>query len=93
MTPPSCGNIDIEGDTDESVLVTGSHNVVIQAEQVMLQAAEEARREKRDPAQMLRVLALLAAPVFDPRNPDQAPTPLDLHQEWHVLAEGVRRSN
>jgi len=92
MTPPSRGNIDIEGSTDESVLVTGSHNVVIQAEQVMLQAAEEARREKRDPAQMLRVLALLAAPVFDPRNPDQPPKPLDLHQEWHVLADGVRRS-
>ena len=92
MTPPSSGNIDIEGSTDESVLVAASHKVVIRAEQVMLQAAEEARREKRDPAKMLRVLALLAAPVFDPQNLDQAPTPLDLHQEWHVLADGMRRS-
>ena len=93
MIPTSRGNIDIEGSTDDSVLVTGSHNAVIRAEQVMLRAAEGARRAERDPAQMLRALALLAAPVFDPRNPDQPPSPLDLHQEWHVLADGVRRSD
>jgi hypothetical protein len=29
---------------------------------------------------MLRVLALLAAPVYDPRSPDHYPTPLDLRQ-------------
>ena len=47
---------------------------------------------KRDPARMLRVLALLAAPVYNPRSPDVSPSPLDLRQEWHVLADGVRRS-
>ncbi len=92
MPNPSPGNISLGGDAAHSVLVTGSHNVIIQAGQVMLQAAEEARRAQRDPACMLRVLALLAAPVLDPRQPDQAPPPLDLKQEWHVLAQEVRRS-
>jgi hypothetical protein len=86
------GDIQIGGDAEHSVLVTGSQNVIIQAAQVMLKAAERAARSQQDPARMLRVLALLAAPVFDPRNPEQSPTPLDLHQEWHVLAEGVRQS-
>jgi len=37
---------------------------------------------------MLRVLALLAAPVFAPLNPNQPSTPQDLHKVWHVLDEG-----
>ena len=85
-------DIQIGSDADHSVLVTGSQNVIIQAEQVMLQAAQQAAAAQRDPARMLRVLALLAAPVYNPRSPDQSPTPLDLRQEWHVLADGVRRS-
>lgn len=72
--------------------MTGSQNVIIQAEQVMQQAAEQAALSKRDPARMLRVLALLAAPVYNSRSPDRSPSPLDLRQEWHVLADGVRRS-
>jgi tetratricopeptide (TPR) repeat protein len=58
----------------------------------MLHAVQQAFLSQRDPARMLRVLALLAAPVYNPNSPDQYPTPLDLRQEWHVLADGVRRS-
>ena len=61
-------------------------------ENPMHQAAQQARQEERDPSRMLRVLALLSAPVFDPADPDRPPALLDLHQEWHVLAEGVRQS-
>ncbi|MDD4093908.1 MAG: CHAT domain-containing protein, partial [Methanothrix sp.] len=73
-------------------LVTDSDKIVIQAGKVMIEAAEQAVSEKRDPAKMLRVLSLLAAPVYDPRSPEQAPVHLDLRQEWHVLADGIRRS-
>ncbi|MDW8029945.1 MAG: hypothetical protein RMJ48_20640 [Roseiflexaceae bacterium] len=45
------------------------------------QAAAQARSAGRDPAQMLRVAALLAVPVFDPRRPERAPAPLDLRAE------------
>lgn len=84
--------IQISSDAEKSVLETGSQNVIIQAEQVMRHAAQQASQARRDPARMLRVLALLAAPVYDPRSPDRSPGPLDLRQEWHVLAERVRRS-
>ena len=92
MSDDSRRDIQIGSKAEDSVLVTGSQNVVIQAEQVMLKAAEQAALSKRDPARMLRVLALLAAPVYNPRSPDRSPSPLDLRQEWHVLADGVRRS-
>ena len=85
-------DIQIGGDADESVLVTGSHNVIIRAEEVMLQAAEAAAEAKRTPRQMLRVLAILAAPVHNPGSPAEPPVPLDLRQEWHVLSEKVRES-
>jgi hypothetical protein len=62
------------------------------AERVMIEAAERAAREKREPERMLRVLALLASPVYDPANPEVAPVHLDLQSEWHRLAEGVRQS-
>jgi hypothetical protein len=62
------------------------------AERVMIEAAERAALEKRDPARMLRVLALLASPVYDPMNPETAPDHLDLRAEWHFLAQGVRES-
>ena len=70
--------IAIGGDTSGSVAITGSHNLVIQAQQVMLQAAQKASEQGRDPAHMLRVLTLLAAPVFDPKSPEILPEPLDL---------------
>ena len=73
-------------------MLEGSPALKIQAEKLMIEAAEQARREKRDPARMLRVLALLASPVYDPRNPESAPVHLDLQGEWHRLAEGVRQS-
>jgi hypothetical protein len=62
------------------------------AERVMIEAAQQAALEKRDPARMLRVLALLASPVYDPKDPEKAPVHLDLRAEWHRLAEGVRQS-
>jgi len=73
-------------------LATESGKIVIQAGQVMIEAEEQAVSEKRDPAKMLRVLSFLAAPVYDPRSPERAPVHLDLRQEWHVLADGIRRS-
>ena len=73
-------------------ILEGSPALKIQAEKLMIEAAEQARREKRDPARMLRVMALLASPVCDPRNPESAPVHLDLQAEWHRLAEGVRQS-
>jgi len=92
MSDDSRRDIQIGSKAENSVLVTGSQNVIIQAEKVMLQAAEQAAISKRDPARMLRVLALLAAPVYNPCSQDRSPSPLDLRQEWHVLADGVRRS-
>jgi tetratricopeptide (TPR) repeat protein len=77
---------------EDDVLAASSQNLIIQAEQVMLQAAKQASLAKRDPAHMLRVLALMAAPVYNPTSPSRPPSPLELRQEWHVLAEGVRKS-
>ena len=71
-------SLSITGDVSGSVLVTGSQNIIIQAGQVMVQAAARARAAQRDPARMLRILALLAAPVFAPRtarNPPRTPGP------------------
>jgi tetratricopeptide (TPR) repeat protein len=73
-------------------MLTGSLSVGIRAERVMIEAAEKAVRERRDPSRMLRVLALLASPVYDPNNPETAPVHLDLQAEWHGLSEGVRQS-
>ncbi|MGB9723445.1 MAG: hypothetical protein ACPL7G_06075, partial [Chloroflexia bacterium] len=90
-TSPS-GSIQIGGDAEGSVLVTGSQNVIIQAEQVWFQAAQAAQNRGRDPTRMLRILAVLAAPVYDPGRPESLPPPLDLKQEWHELAQTVRGS-
>ncbi|MGB9872297.1 MAG: CHAT domain-containing protein, partial [Anaerolineae bacterium] len=67
-------------------------NIIIQAEQVLIHAAQAAQIQGRDPARMLRVLAVLAAPVHNPSAPEHPPPPLDLQQEWHELAEGIRES-
>ena len=83
---------DNSDDSSEKENAAGSNRIIIQAEKIMHQAAKQARDEKRDPSRMLRVLAVLSAPVFDPADPHRPPTLLDLHQEWHVLAEGVRQS-
>jgi hypothetical protein len=64
----------------------------MQAEKAMIEAAAQAMREERDPARMLRMLSMMASPVYDPRSPDKAPVELDLRQEWHVLKQGVRGS-
>lgn len=85
-------DVQIGSKAEDGVLASSSQNIIIQAEQVMLQAAQQAALSKRDPAHMLRVLALMAAPVYNPINPSRSPNPLDLRQEWHVLAEGVRKS-
>ncbi len=57
--------------------------------QILEQAAQRARDARRDPTRMLRVVAMLAAPVFDPDHPDQMPTPLDLRSEWGRLEQAV----
>lgn len=87
MDPIPQGNTE-NASLDESVLTTGSHNITIRAGtisagQIMLQAAEKARLEKRDPSRMLRVLALPPAPVYNPQNPDQPPTP------WVYIRNGM----
>lgn len=76
----------LDPNTTRKAPATGP-NSIIQAEQAMQQAARQAKDEDRDPSRMLRVLAVLAAPVFDPEDPEHLPDHLDLHQEWHVLAE------
>jgi tetratricopeptide (TPR) repeat protein len=86
------GSIAVGCNVSSSLLVTSSQNVIIQAGQVMFQDAEQARAAGRDPAHMLRILAVLAAPVYNPRQPDSLPPPLDLKQEWHELAQRVRVS-
>ncbi|MBC7251259.1 MAG: CHAT domain-containing protein [Anaerolineae bacterium] len=76
------GPIGIHGDVQSSVLITGSHNIV-------LLAAQEAQRRGRDPTRMLRVVALLAAPVHDPQHPHRPPEPLNLRAEWQRLEQAV----
>jgi len=88
---PNDHAIAIQGSAQESILVTGSQNVIIQAGQVMIQAAEKARAAARDPGRMLRILAVLAAPVHDPADPDHPPPPLDLRREWNRLEQAVGR--
>lgn len=80
------------GKAGEREAATCSDMAMIGAGRVMLDAVQQAREARRDPARMLRVLSLLAAPVCSPRTPYKAPIGLDLRQEWHVLAEGIRRS-
>ena len=93
MDPAPMRETDFSDDSTEKMPAPGSNSILIQAENVMLRAAQRAKDEKRDPSRMLRVLAILAAPVFDLKNPGRPPSPLDLHQEWHVLAQEVRQSN
>ncbi len=92
MSADAPGSISVGGDVGKSVLVTGSQNIILQAEQVLFQAAQAARQEGLDPAHALRILAILAAPVYDPRRPEYLPPPLDLKQEWHELSQAVRES-
>ncbi len=83
------GSVSIGGGVTGSVVVTGSQNIILQAGQVLLQAAQAAQQQGRDPAHMLRLLALLAAPVHDPRQPDHPPAPLNLRAEWRRLEQAV----
>ena len=78
-------SIRVQQGVQGSVLITGSHNLV-------LLAAQEARQRDQDPARMLRIAALLAAPVHDPRHPDRPPQPLDLRTEWRRLEQAVRKT-
>ena len=78
------------GDVSPSTLITGSHNVLIQADHVLLHAIDQARAVQRDPTRMLRILALLAAPVHDPQRPHHPPAPLNLRAEWRRLEAAVR---
>jgi hypothetical protein len=88
---PNDHAIAIQGSAQESILVTGSQNVIIQAGEILLRLAEQARGAARDPGRMLRILAVLAAPVHDPADPDHPPPPLDLRREWNRLEQAVGR--
>ena len=92
MSQDSLGNIQIDGSAEPVPPSASPQSVIVRAEKVMLQVAAQAEESHLDPKAMLRVLVILAAPVHDPRSPDRPPTPLDLHQEWHVLAGEVRKS-
>ncbi len=89
LIPDPLGSVSIGGGVTGSVVVTGSQNIILQAGQVLLQAAQAAQQQGRDPAHMLRLLALLAAPVHDPRQPDHPPAPLNLRAEWRRLEQAV----
>lgn len=60
---------------------------------LFLQVALRAEARGRAPARMLRILALLSAPVYDPGQPDRMPVPLDLKQEWLGLEQAVRQAH
>ena len=95
--PPSVhgsgqGSIAVGGGVSGSLLVTGSQNVIIQAGEILLRLAEQARGAARDPGRMLRILAVLAASVHDPADPHRPP-PLDLRREWKHLEQAVREAN
>ncbi|MDW8102524.1 MAG: CHAT domain-containing protein, partial [Anaerolineae bacterium] len=63
---------------------------IVQPGQAMFQANN--RQGGCDPARMLRILALLAAPVYDPRRPYCFPPPMDLQWEWQKLSQKVEES-
>ena len=92
MSEKPRNSVQITGDIAGSVLGTGPHKAIIHAEQVMQRAAEAAHRQGQEPTRMLRILAVLAAPVYDPTQPDHLPPPMDLLQEWHKLSESVCQS-
>jgi len=56
-------SIATDGDVSHSTLITGSHNVLIQADRMLLHAADQSRAAQCDPTRMLRILAVLTAPV------------------------------
>jgi hypothetical protein len=85
-------NIDISGNVGKN-LVIGDHNLLIEVSgSLVFNAAESAKRQQRDLRKMLRVLVVLAGPVFDPHDPERDPTPLDLLAEWQRLSDAVRAS-
>ena len=92
MSEKPRNSVQITGDIAGSVLGTGPHKAIIHAEQVMQRAAEAAHKQGQEPTRMLRILAVLAAPVYDPTQPDHLPPPMDLLQEWHKLSESVCQS-
>ena len=57
MDDATRGDNRIGNKAEDRRLATDSEKIVIQAGQVMIEAAEQAVSEKRDPAKMLRVLS------------------------------------
>jgi len=84
------GDVPMGNEAEHNLQTTGSKNATTQAKQVMLQAAEQAVRSERDPSRMLRVLAVLSAPVYDPRSPDHLVMPLDSCHSWYK-SNGITR--
>jgi len=87
MPPDPRGSIHIGGHVSQSVVVAGSGNVI------HLGAMERAAAQVAEPQAMLRILAVLAAPVYDPQRPDRPPPPLDLRDEWQRLKQAVLETN
>ncbi len=85
--PDPQGTVAVGGSVTGSVIVTGDQNIILQI------AGGVAQQQGRDPAQMLRILALLAAPVHDRRAPDHPPAPLDLRAEWRRLEQAVTETH
>ncbi|WP_322798015.1 CHAT domain-containing protein, partial [Thermoflexus sp.] len=77
----------------DAFLSAVSQGLVTRADQVVGQTVLPAPSpEARDPARLFRILALLAAPVHDPKRPEKPPPPLDLRQEWNKLCAVIRES-
>jgi hypothetical protein len=85
-------NLNISGTVGKNVVV-GDHNTVIEVSgDLIFNAAQAAALQERDLRNMLRVLVVLAGPVFDPRTPAHDPTPLDLLEEWNRLSNAIKAS-
>ena len=85
-------NLHVGGNIGKN-LVVGDHNLILEISgDLIFNAAQSAALQARDLRKMLRVLVVLAGPVFDPRNPQNDLTPLDLLTEWQKLSAAVQAS-
>ncbi|OIO85335.1 MAG: hypothetical protein AUK01_06330 [Anaerolineae bacterium CG2_30_57_67] len=86
-------NIEIGGNFSDGNLIVGDHNQILTiGGDLIFNAAQNAERQERDLRKMLRVLVLLAAPIYDARNPQNEIDALNLQAEWLRLSEAVRAS-
>ena len=82
-------NIEIGGNFSDGNLIVGDHNQILTiGGDLIFNAAQNAERQERDLRKMLRVLVLLAAPIYDARNPQNEIDALNLQAEWLRLKIG-----